>query len=59
MLLLLSDFNRTKAVGVGISLHTEFQLCMLPVSGPKVCGGWVHAEIYLVHAEVYLVHAEI
>jgi hypothetical protein len=24
---------------VGISLYTEFQLCMLPVSGPKVCGG--------------------
>ena len=27
---------------VEISLHTEFQLPMLPVSGPKVCGGgWV------------------
>ena len=25
---------------VEISLHTEFQLTMMPVSGPKVCGGW-------------------
>ena len=26
---------------VEISLHTEFQLPMLPVNGPQVCGGWV------------------
>ena len=24
-----------------ISLNTEFELPMLPLSGPKVCGGWV------------------
>ena len=27
---------------VNIRLHTEFQLPIMPVSGPKVCGGgWV------------------
>ena len=25
---------------VNIRLHTEFQLPIMPVSGPKVCGGW-------------------
>ena len=24
-----------------MSLNTEFELPMLPKSGPKVCGGWV------------------
>ena len=45
---------------VGINVHTKFQLCMMPVSGPKVCGGgggWVCKpilELSLEQAEQFI-----